>query len=86
MVTTQLPSDFKEFLRLLASRDVEYLVVGGYAVGYHGFPRATAGLDTARDPVKVEGLQVNVIALEHLKANKKAAGRYQDLSDLEHLP
>ena len=33
MATIQLPSDFKEFLRLLASRDVEYLVVGGYAVG-----------------------------------------------------
>ena len=41
----QLPPDFKEFLRLLNSNQVEYLVVGGYAVGYHGYSRATADLD-----------------------------------------
>lgn len=41
----QLPPDFKEFLRLLNARCVEYLVVGGYAVGYHGRPRATGDLD-----------------------------------------
>ena len=34
-----LPPDFKEFLRLLNSEKIEYLVVGGYAVGYHGYPR-----------------------------------------------
>ena len=27
------------------SRQVEYLLVGGYAVGYHGYPRATVDLD-----------------------------------------
>ena len=36
----QLPSDFKEFLKLLNSSKVEYLVIGGYAVNYHGYPRA----------------------------------------------
>ncbi len=41
----QLPPDFKAFLRLLNAHQVEYLLVGGYAVGYHGYPRATAGLD-----------------------------------------
>ena len=41
----QLPPDFKEFLRLLNSSKVEYLVIGGYAVNYHGFPRATGDLD-----------------------------------------
>lgn len=40
-----LPSDFKEFLRLLADSEVEYLLIGGYAVGYHGYPRATQDLD-----------------------------------------
>jgi len=34
MTTTRLPSDFKEFLRLLDEHDVRYLIVGGYAVGY----------------------------------------------------
>ncbi len=41
----QLPPDFKEFLRLLNSSRVEYLVIGGYAVNYYGFSRATADLD-----------------------------------------
>lgn len=40
-----LPPDFKEFLKLLNSKQVEYLLVGGYAVGYHGYSRATADID-----------------------------------------
>lgn len=45
MATTQLPPDFKEFLKLLTDREVEYLLVGGHAVGYHGYPRATVDMD-----------------------------------------
>jgi len=45
MTTTRLPTAFKEFLRLLAEHDVRYLIVGGYAVGYHGYPRATGDMD-----------------------------------------
>jgi len=41
----QLPPDFKEFLALLNAHNVRYLVVGGYAVGAHGYPRATGDLD-----------------------------------------
>jgi hypothetical protein len=37
----RLPPDFKEFLKLLKEHDVQYLLIGGYAVGYHGYPRAT---------------------------------------------
>jgi hypothetical protein len=40
-----LPQDFKEFLRLLQAHEVEYLLIGGYAVAYHGYPRATQDLD-----------------------------------------
>lgn len=35
MAIPTLPEDFKEFLRLLGSNEVEYLLVGGYAVGIH---------------------------------------------------
>ena len=45
MATIQLPPDFKEFLKLLNSHQVEYLLINGYAVGYHGYPRATADMD-----------------------------------------
>ena len=149
MATSLLPPDFKEFLQLLNSKRVEYLLIGGYAVGYHGYPRATADMDiwiainpenalrvaqTIRDffgceiegatpelflqekkiarmgvpPFRIEilttisgvnfaecyagrivdvldGTPVNIINLQHLKINKKASGRFQDLSDLEHL-
>ena len=40
-----LPPDFKEFLKLLKEHDVRYLLIGGYAVGYHGYPRATDDMD-----------------------------------------
>jgi hypothetical protein len=149
MGTSLLPADFKDFLRLLNSKQIEYLLVGGYAVGYHGYSRATADLDiwialhpdNAQKMVEairafgfaVEGLtpdlflkadtiirmgmppfrievlttisgvnfeecyrerktdllddvEVSLISLKHLKANKRASGRLKDLSDLEYLP
>jgi hypothetical protein len=149
MATVNLPPDFKEFLRLLNAHQVEYLLIGGYAVAYHGYPRATADMDiwitanpenaqrlvaAVKDfgfdvpglsaelflkegqiirlgvpPVRIEiatsvsgvsfwecyaarvvdvldGVQVSLIDLPHLKINKKAAGRHIDLHDLENLP
>jgi len=41
----ELPRDFSEFLRLLDAKGVEYLLIGGYAVAYHGYPRATQDMD-----------------------------------------
>ena len=45
MAKIELHRDFKELLKLLNSHSVEYLVVGGYAVNYHGYTRATSDLD-----------------------------------------
>jgi len=148
MAPPLLPDDFKEFLRLLNSYRVEYLLVGGYAVGYDGYPRATADMDvwvaispenahrvvTAlrqfgfrpeavsaemfltenqvirlgvpplrleiittisgvtfaecyphRTRAVMEGVDVALISLHHLKVNKAASGRPKDLDDLQHL-
>ncbi len=41
----RLPQDFKEFLVLLEQNNVRYLLIGGYAVGIHGYPRATGDMD-----------------------------------------
>jgi len=145
----ELPLDFKEFLKLLNEKSVRYLLIGGYAVGYHGYPRATNDMDIwiavhpenaqkivealkdfgfdlpeltpdlflnqdkivrmGNPPMRLEittgisgvefdecyankivdtldGVQVNIIDLLHLKINKKAAGRLKDLADLENLP
>jgi predicted nucleotidyltransferase len=149
MAMIHLPPDFKEFLKLLNAHEVEYLLIGGYAVGYHGYPRATADMDIwiamnpanaekivavlkefgfdlqdlspelfleewqiirlGVPPVRIEivttisgvnfgecyaekvlgeldGEQVKLIGLKHLKINKEASGRHQDLADLENLP
>lgn len=40
-----LNKHFQEFLELLEKNKVKYVLVGGYAVGYHGFPRYTGDLD-----------------------------------------
>lgn len=135
-------------MKLLNDHEVKYLVVGGHAVGVHGYPRNTADLDVwvqstednARrivqalrrfgfdlpaltpslfvqpnkivrmgvPPLRIEvytgisgvtfdacypralaadldGVPVRVIALDDLRANKKAAGRAKDLADLEGL-
>ena len=40
-----LSKDFKEFIQLLNENNVKYLVVGGYAVALHGYPRYTKDLD-----------------------------------------
>ncbi|MBM3235982.1 hypothetical protein FJZ31_06745 [Candidatus Poribacteria bacterium] len=148
MATILLPPDFKEFLKLLNSHQVEYLLIGGYAVGYHGYPRATADMDLwvaiqqenaeklvavlkefgfyvlelsielflkenqivrmGVSPMRIEllttisgvnfeecyseriidvidGVEVSIINLKHLKLNKRASGRHKDLDDLEHL-
>ena len=37
--------DFEEFLRLLAEQHVEFVIVGGYAVAFHGYVRATQDMD-----------------------------------------
>jgi predicted nucleotidyltransferase len=149
MANVNLPPDFKEFLKLLNSHQVEYLLIGGYAVAYHGYPRATGDMDIwigthspntqkmvavlkefgfdqpgltpklfqqadqiirmGVPPVRIEiatgisgveftecypsrvvdvldGVEVAVIDLAHLKINKRAAGRHKDLDDLENLP
>lgn len=149
MATIRLPPDFKEFLKLLKEHKVRYLLIGGYAVGFHGYPRATADMDIwvaihpenankivtvlkefgfdlpelspqlflqekqiirmGVPPIKLEictsisgvefdscyknrivaeldGMEVNVIGLNDLKANKKASGRSKDITDLEKLP
>jgi hypothetical protein len=145
----ELPKDFKEFLSLLRSHGVRYLLIGGYAVGYHGYPRATGDLDIwvalepenaarivdalrefgfdtpqlspglflqdqrmvrmGNVPLRIEittsisgvsfeecyaariddvmnGVEVSLIDLAHLKENKRASGRHKDLMDLEQLP
>lgn len=45
MATIRLHPDFRDFLKLLNSVRVKYLLIGGYAVGYYGYSRATMDMD-----------------------------------------
>ena len=45
MVKKQLPDEFKDFIKCLNSNNVKYLLVGGWAVGIYGHPRATKDID-----------------------------------------
>jgi len=40
-----LAQDFEDFVKLLNVHKVEYMIVGGYALAFHGKPRHTGGLD-----------------------------------------
>ncbi|MBU1910417.1 MAG: hypothetical protein KJ726_10255 [Verrucomicrobia bacterium] len=143
-----LGKDFKEFVASLNAHEVEYLVIGGYAVAYHGFPRYTrdldlwigrapeniagllkaledfgfsslgltavdfqnpdtvvqlghpphridllcgvGGLDFAeayarRENIVLDGIPVAFIHRQDLVTTKRAAGRHQDLADVENL-
>jgi len=45
-----LPEDLREFIELLNALEARYLVVGAYAVAYHGYPRYTRDLDLFVEP------------------------------------
>ncbi len=40
-----IQQDFAELLQLLEKHKVEYVIVGGYAVAFHGYPRFTKDID-----------------------------------------
>ncbi len=40
-----IQQDFEELLKLLEEHKIEYLIVGGYAVAFHGYPRFTKDID-----------------------------------------
>ena len=148
MATIPLPTEFQELLKSLNTHNAEYLLIGGFAVGYHGYPRTTGDLDIwiartpanapqvsgalqafgfskddvpadmflepnrvlrignpplrialltdisgvnfadcwlCRETAEFDSILVNIIDAQSLKVNKKASGRFKDLSDLENL-
>lgn len=143
-----LPPDFRELLEEFERDAVELVLVGGYAVAFHGRPRATKDIDfvlegsvenlaraaqalarfgapanvvaavagmrdqdivfLGQPPLRIDlmrsldgvapqslfadsilaeldGVRVKVISFEHLLTNKRAAGRPQDLIDVNFL-
>jgi hypothetical protein len=64
-----LNKDWREFLELLNSNGVEYLVVGAFAVAFHGFPRYSADLDLLVRPTE-DNAQRALLALSEFGFGK----------------
>jgi hypothetical protein len=68
--------DLRALLEALNEKDVRFVVIGGVAVGAHGYPRATADLDLVPDP-DPENLDRLIAALDDLEATLPTAGGRQ---------
>jgi hypothetical protein len=65
--------DLRALLEALNEREIRFVVIGGVAVGAHGYPRATADLDLVPDP-DPENLDRLVSALDSLDATLPTVG------------
>ena len=54
----EVQPDFKELLELLNAHEVEFLLVGGYALAFHGAPRFTGDLDLLVHPDAENSLRI----------------------------
>lgn len=54
----QLQKDLSEFVALLNSLNVEFVIVGGHAVAFHGHPRFTGDIDFLVNPSKANAERV----------------------------
>ena len=59
-----IPEDFKEFIALLNVHKVRYLIVGGYAVGFHSRPKFTQDIDIWVENSKQNGLRLKKVLEE----------------------
>jgi hypothetical protein len=64
-----------DLIDALARARVDYIVIGGFAVGAHGFPRATNDLDIVPDP-SPGNLERLAVALRDLQAVNHGAGEF----------
>lgn len=86
--------DLQGILEQLEQAGVEYIVIGGVAVGFHGRfdvmqwigdTELWGMLSPASVEVEMEGLSVRVAGYEDLVALKRLAARPSDLEDLNRL-
>jgi hypothetical protein len=59
----EIHNDFKELLELFNKHNVEYLIVGGYALAFHGAPRFTGDIDLFVRPVSENAKKI-LVALD----------------------
>jgi predicted nucleotidyltransferase len=53
-----LNEDYKEMLQLLLEEQVDFMIVGAYALGTHGYPRATGDIDIWVKPNSINSKKI----------------------------
>ena len=56
----EIQQDFKELLELFNKHNVEYVIVGAYALAFHGCPRYTGDLDLLVKPDSNNGKKIRI--------------------------
>ncbi len=79
----EAPRDFVELFRCLNAHKVQYVIVGGYAVAFYGFPRFTGDLDLFLNPSKENADHV-LEALEAFGFGGLGLSA-EDFSDKDHI-
>jgi len=84
MVPRLLPEDFKDFIRSLNGHNVRYILLGGWAVGIYGNPRATKDIDfwVAVDDANIARLKE---ALHHFGAPTVEDSVFQEIGNVFRL-
>ena len=70
----KLSSDITDFIKLLQKHEVEFLICGGHAVAFHGFPRMTMDVDILVKPEENNSLKLQ------LALNDFGFGNIEELS------
>jgi predicted nucleotidyltransferase len=90
MKKLKLETDFIDFLKLCNKYEVEYLVIGGYAVSIHGYPRSTKDLDLcikiSEANAKKMVYVINEFGFESLKLKEEDFSRRDFITQLGQEP
>jgi len=85
----EIRTDFKELLELFNRHKVEYLIVGGYALAFHGITSISGvsleKTDNSKVPGQCDQTPVYFISRDDFVTNKRATGRKKDAADIEAL-
>ena len=86
----KLETDFIDFLSLCNKHEVKYLVVGGYAVSIHGYPRYTKDLDVCIESSEDNAMKmvdvIDAFGFSSLKLVKEDFLNRNFITQLGHEP
>ena len=81
-----LEKDFLDFISLCNQYHVKYLVIGGYAVGIHGYPRLTKDLEISKDNAEKIVQVINDFGLGSLELKAEDFLKVNFVTQLGYAP